>query len=884
MTTSKVHHTSLPGPITIASPLGTTSLLPIGLLDTVISGPFSQLDFATRQGWFKQNINNLTAAPPEPEPAPPAAPRRPEMAPKNKKNNKKRNSVVQIPKENGDIDSSLNSPAVETPMSENQEFVTPADRPDNPLDKPVANGAAATDPIDNNKDTMAKAEGDEAAAAWGLDDDKGKGIVGEPDAIPDTAEKLENGSVDHKPAEVNGEEHKGEQPRSEVPKDDEPEVDKTKDDEPKTGDPETKVEDSETKAENPEAKTEDSETKLEEPKTEEQETKPEEPKSEEPKSEEPNSEEPKLEEPKSEEPKEDIPTAKTEEPSDEEKKPIPPADLDIPDTAEVKDNVSEDLAEKTVTEPVADEHAGSKSLADELAAVEAAGEEEDETPAEKPAVEETEAGKLMEDESKTENPTEVVPVEEQSTEEKADVPAPGDPGATDPATEATAPVEDIPKPEAKVDAPEAVRDEPGIETATTEAAPEGADTAEEKTAPEGDAVVAVEATPGDEYAPQVIEEPVIHTRPIMEAPKPPTLPSLTSTDRDFTSTRYQSTTSPQFLNKPHQPANHSLDLDDRNMQSSINNWYKKVFSFADSLNWRPGWDHPEEFDYLVRSIEAPLSQVSLAPAQEWWAEKPKDPSIDWDKIDEAGAKYEEFWEWKSKIALTAICANFACREILGKTVFGLDEKMTKKLGLAMSVFIKDFGDDITATKFRHMTLKLLQESKSFGSSSRKQLVKLSQELANVLSPLTSFLPVEEPRTEEEKQQQAHYSPLTLALYEKVLFATHILHDTIQKDLKYFALFHPVPGVEFDETTMEESTFQNLGAGKGAVALVARPGLVRLGLPRGGEPEDIVIVHKALVVREDALEEALKHFDTPVDDVPPAVPADVPAETEDVKVE
>ncbi|KAK6501914.1 hypothetical protein TWF481_009733 [Arthrobotrys musiformis] len=749
------------------------------------------------------------------------------MPPKKGKKNK-RNSVVQIPKENGDADSSLNSPAVETPMTESQEFITPADRPDNPLDKPIANGAAAADSID--KDAMAKAEGDEAAAAWGLDDDKGKGVVGEPDAIPDTAEKFENGSADHKPAEVNGHVHKDEEPKAEEPKDEEP-----KTEEPKAEEPESKAED----------------------------------------------------------PKDDIPDTKAEEPSEDEKKPVP-VDLDIPDTADAKEHIPEEpVADKAATEPAADEPAGGKSLADELAAVEAGEEEEEETPADKAAVEEPQTEKPTDEEPTTEKPTgEEAAGEEASAEEKVE----------EPAVDATAAVEDAPETEVKAEEPEAVQDAPVPEPTATEAAPEGEAAVEEKTSPEAEAATETEAAPEataeptveeaapEEAAPEEAapEEPAVQKRPVMEAPKPSTLASLTSTDRDFTSTRYQSTTSPQFLNKPHQAANHSLDLDDRNMQSSVNNWYKKIFSFADSLNWRPGWDHLEEFDHLVKSTEAALSQISLAPAQEWWAEKPKDTSIDWDKIDEAGAKYEEFWEWKSKIALSAILANFACREIFGKTVFGLDEKMTRKLGLAMSVFTRDFGDDITATKFRHMTLKLLQESKSFGSSSRKQLVKLSQELANAISPLAPFLPVKEPQTEEEKQQQAHYSPLTLALYEKVLFATHTLHDTIQKDYKYFALFHPVPGVEFDETTMEESTFQGIGAGKGSVVLVARPGLARLGLPRGGEPEDIVIVHKALVVREDALEEGLKHFDPPAEEAAPEPPAEAaPSETapaEEVKAE
>ncbi|EPS44086.1 hypothetical protein H072_1938 [Dactylellina haptotyla CBS 200.50] len=667
------------------------------------------------------------------------------MPPKKGKN-KKRNSVIAVPKENGDVDP-LSGSVPQTPADEKEIFSTPADRPENPLDAPIANGATSNPAETLSEkgqepatDAMAKAEGDEPAAAWGLDgDDMGKPLTEEPDLLPDTAEKLENGDVPEDIKHTEPVEHVAEDARH---------------------------------AETAPEEVVPAEAAFAH--------------------------------------MDEIPDTREEAPLEPEEKLAPPVDLDIPDTADAKEPIVEEepIEVKPVEEP---------PVVEEPVTVEAA------------AAEEPEVEKPVEEESATNGP----PAEETPAEE-ADV--------VQPTTEE--PIE-------------------ALDTEVVEAAPEP--TAEEPEVKDVEAEpAATEVVPEAETAPATTEAPVFPGRPIMEEPKSATLASLTSSERDFTSTRYQATTSPHFLNKAHEVANHSHDLDDRNMQSSINNWYKKIFSFADSLNWRPGWEYLEEFDFFAKTIDAPLSQVSLSPVNEWWAEKPKDPSMDWSKIDEAAAKYEEFWEWKSKIALAAICANFACREILGKTVFGLDAKMTKKLGLALSVFSEDFGDDITATKFRHMTLKLLQDSRAFQSSSRKQLVQLSQELANTLSPLTSFLPTPNPKTEEEKAQHAHYSPLTLALYEKVLLPTQTLHDTLQKDHKYFSLFHPVPGVEFDETTMEESTFEGLGAGKGAVALVARPGLARMGLPRGGEPDDIIIVHKALVVREDALEEAARSFD----EIPP----------------
>ncbi|KAF3934820.1 hypothetical protein ABW19_dt0200440 [Dactylella cylindrospora] len=623
------------------------------------------------------------------------------MPPKKGKG-KKRNSIVPSVKENGDADP-LSLP--ETPADEKQEFVTPADRLEDPLAAAVTNGATSVIPDtaegsdEKIKDTMAKAEGDETADAWGLGDDKSKVITEEPGKVDD------------------------EVPPEFLPRDLDAEREKV-------GSEEKEVKESiDADTIPPDVIPEEVHTKAEvEPVVEKK------------------------------DPEED--PAKV-----DEEKAAPPVDLEVPDTADAKEHIEELAAEQVAPrEETPEAKAGEPGLANE---------------------------EILE----------TVPEAEKAGE-------------------------------------------------TAEAAPEV------EAAPEGEAALE------SEKLVEPTAEPELPGRPVMDAPKPATLTSLTSSDRDFTSTRYQSTTSPQFLNKPHEAANHSLDLDDRNMQSSVNNWYKKVSSFADSLNWRPGWEHLEEFGFLTKTLDAPLSQISLPPVQEWFAEKPKDTSVDWDNLDEQSAKYEEFWEWKSKLALSAVCANFACREIFGKTVFALDNKMTKKLGAAMMVFSKEFGDDITATKFRHMTLKLLQESRAFQSATRKQLVFLSQELANVLSPLTSLMPPSEPKTEEEKQQHAHYSPLVLALYEKVLLATLTLHDTIQKDHKYFALFHPVPGVEFDEVTMEEATFDGLGAGKGAVTLVVRPGLARLGLPKGGDPEDIIIVHKALVVREDGLEEATKFFDSP----------------------
>ncbi|KAF3911780.1 Zonadhesin [Arthrobotrys entomopaga] len=717
------------------------------------------------------------------------------MPPKKNKGKKKNSLIATAAKENGDVDP-LSGSVPQTPADDkDQVFSTPLDKPENPLDAPVANGATSN-PAETETvpDKMAKAEGDEAAAAWGLDDEKPKVIVEEPDFLPDTAEKLENGDV---PEEV----------------------------------------------------------KHAEPTTEEA----------------AQTEHPTEEAPA---PVDEVPETKAEGTAPEEEKSAPPVDFDIPDTADA-------------TEPTVEHHFEEKAAIEEPTTTEAAIDEplaekpaNEEPPAEQPPtgepVEEPHAEVAPTDEAPVdtapveEAPVDIAPVEEAPVETAAVEEAPVEDAAVketpaeataEATTEATVEEHVAEKVESVEPAPEPTPEEPEVKEQTDPAEPEPVtteETAEVETAPEP---VTTEETAEVETAPEPIAEtPAFPGRPLMEAPRPATLVSLTSSDRDFTSTRYQATTSPQFLNKPHEVANHSLDLDDRNMQSSVNNWYKKISSFSESLNWRPGWEYIEEFDHFIKSTEAPLSQISLLPANEWWADKPKDPSIEWDKIDEKTAKYEEFWEWKSKIALSAICSNFACREIFGKTVFGLDPKMTRKLGVAMSVFSQDFGDDITATRFRHMTLKLLQESKAFQSSSRKQLVHLAQELANVLSPLTSFMPPANPKTEEEKAQHAHYTPLVLSLYEKVLLATQTLHDTFQKDHKYFALFHPVPGVEFDETTMEESTFEGLGAGKGAVALVARPGLARLGLPRGGEPEDITIVHKALVVREDAMEDAIKHFD------------------------
>ncbi|KAF3906172.1 hypothetical protein ABW20_dc0100814 [Dactylellina cionopaga] len=773
------------------------------------------------------------------------------MPPK-KKNNKKRNSVIAVPKENGDADP-LTSSVPQTPAEERDQeiFVTPADRPENPMDAPTLNGAASSPVEEKIKDTdaTAKTEGDEAAAAWGLDDEKSKILTEEPDFLPDTADRLENGDIP--------EETKHSAPVAEIAEVEEKPAESAADDvvPPVV----TAEETSTTELPAPvEATEEVSETKLEEPA-----------------------------------------------PVEEEKPEPAPADLDVPDTADAKDPIIEDPVTENhvVEEPIAEaqpvEEPVEETLAVEEPVVAEAAVEESVV---EPVVTEANAEEPVVAEADAEEPAVVEPtVEEPIADEAQADEAAIEKSMEEPPAEIAEPVEAEPEPkaeepeakeqievgEAEVAAPEAEAEAEAVAPEAEDIAPEieaaaaaEAEAAEAEAAeaevvvPEVEAAAAeaeTAAVEGD-VAPEVTAETTTEAlafpgRPIMEAPKPATLASLTSSDRDFTSTRYQSTTSPQFLNKPHQAANHSLDLDDRNMQSSVNNWYKKIFSFADSLNWRPGWDYLEEFDIFAKTIEAPLAQISLPLVQEWWAEKPKDPSINWDKIDEQAAKYEEFWEWKSKLALSAVCVNFACREVLGKTVFGLDAKMTKKLGSAMSVFSNDFGDDITATKFRHLTLKLLQESRAFQSSSRKQLVQLSQELANVLSPLTSFTTPPEPKTEEEKLQHAHYTPLTLALYEKVLLATQTLHDTIQKDHKYFALFHPVPGVEFDELTMEESTFDGLGAGKGAVALVARPGLARLGLPKGGEPEDIVIVHKALVVRDDALEDATRYFDGPSESQP-----------------
>jgi len=181
-------------------------------------------------------------------------------------------------------------------------------------------------------------------------------------------------------------------------------------------------------------------------------------------------------------------------------------------------------------------------------------------------------------------------------------------------------------------------------------------------------------------------------------------------------------------------------------------------------------------------------------------------------------------------------------------------------------------DEITATRFRHMTTKLLFESPAFQKSTRKQISHLSAELSNVLSPLTSLLPrpspppptqepsPDAPTSDETPAPQAQVAPiqptstLTELVETNVLKPTMILHNTVQKDQVYFALFHPLPLQEFDPETMEELTFNGMGAaGKGNVGLVCCPGLVKMGFPKYGEKHDIEIVTKAKVMREGSIE-------------------------------
>lgn len=167
-----------------------------------------------------------------------------------------------------------------------------------------------------------------------------------------------------------------------------------------------------------------------------------------------------------------------------------------------------------------------------------------------------------------------------------------------------------------------------------------------------------------------------------------------------------------------------------------------------------------------------------------------------------------------------------------------------------------------------MTTKLLFESPAFQKSTRKQISQLSAELSNVLSPLTSLLPrpaqqsSDAPTTtnEDTKTPQTQFvSPqptptLTELVEASILKPTVLLHNTVQKDQIYFALFHPLPLQEFDPETMEEMTFEGMGAaGKGNVGLVCCPGLVKLGFPKYGEKHDIEIVTKAKVMREGSIE-------------------------------
>jgi len=196
---------------------------------------------------------------------------------------------------------------------------------------------------------------------------------------------------------------------------------------------------------------------------------------------------------------------------------------------------------------------------------------------------------------------------------------------------------------------------------------------------------------------QIAEEPaVVPEEPVetyqhtpIDPPKPPTLKSLTSKDPNFTATRYLSMHSNTFTSRPHHAANVSLDLDARNMGSSLTNWYNKIFAFTERFEWTQGWHAPEEMDYLVQALDESFPQIccNMWSSKDFFQRKQRQHN----RTAEEDEKYEEFWQWKSRIALAAFCANFACREVFGKSIFGLENPMIQALGSAMSVFAKELG-------------------------------------------------------------------------------------------------------------------------------------------------------------------------------------------------
>ena len=156
-----------------------------------------------------------------------------------------------------------------------------------------------------------------------------------------------------------------------------------------------------------------------------------------------------------------------------------------------------------------------------------------------------------------------------------------------------------------------------------------------------------------------------------------------------------------------------------------------------------------------------------------------------------------------------------------------------------------------ATRFRQMTIKLLFESTPYKKAVHKELLHLSKELGKVISSVVHLLP---PPTESSDKPPADpASTLNSMIMTTIGTPSAILHNTIQKDPVYFALYHPTPGQAFEEDLMEETTFNGMGQGRGDVGFVCRPGLIRMGFPKYGESHDIGVVVKARVLREAAIE-------------------------------
>jgi len=147
-----------------------------------------------------------------------------------------------------------------------------------------------------------------------------------------------------------------------------------------------------------------------------------------------------------------------------------------------------------------------------------------------------------------------------------------------------------------------------------------------------------------------------------------------------------------------------------------------------------------------------------------------------------------------------------------------------------------------------MTVKLLFESAAYKKAVQKELLHMSNEFTNVLSPLASLLPAK--LEEGAEPTQASLSSMVLTT---VAAPSATLHNLIHRDPVYFALYHPFPGQAFNEELMEETMFENIGQGRGDVGFICRPGLIRMGFPKYGETHDIGVVVKAKVLREGAME-------------------------------